>query len=681
MTTYNTGNPLGSAAAKDLYDNAQNLDLALNDITAAIWNDRFGRARRTWYGIEEMVNDAASSYGYIVLTGVTFTTGATVNLNEILLDEATGEYFKWTGFFPAGGKIVPPNSSPDSSGGQGAGKWLSVGDSTALSQLNIFKSDIASTDDGKGDALMGVKQPFNDTVNRTQHDKNAETLSIRDFYNPADTDWTNAFKKAARVSADEGKVIFVPAGKYIISDSIPLYDDGYGAVAAPDVQSYYKGNGTKFRGEGRKTVIIKTSASTKDINAVFYIDSTNAVPSENGKRGMEISHMSIIDLTAGSVGIYNNNGVVCSHFEDLFIMPRRVGVWLVGSFVDVTLHGIVVQGHDDSVTYPMDYGFRVGSGTGTSISMDRCHVGHALQDAYEIHSQYSKIGVLSADNTGGVVYVFNEFRGHIQSLGSEWATDGGQNSTLLKAVNSQFSVGLVSMLKKIVNTGGQLFDLDGSRINIDQVNATDSCVFSGRPARLRNSSLIDIGYFTQYKYEQFVQPIDYDANTHTFMTVGNLGGTQYRGRQDISIHGNFSIPYAQPASECYRIMGTKSTAAQSGCAGTIYSIRGRNLNRSSLIMDVVCNGNGNIGTSAIAIKKAASDPVGLTSYTGWYEGSVDGTVYMLLKMDSIGDRNLGTFFSGVTIGRDKNLFRVVQPSEITGLITSSIGVLKTETAA
>lgn len=31
MTTYNTGNPLGSSAAKDLYDNAQNFDHLSND--------------------------------------------------------------------------------------------------------------------------------------------------------------------------------------------------------------------------------------------------------------------------------------------------------------------------------------------------------------------------------------------------------------------------------------------------------------------------------------------------------------------------------------------------------------------------------------------------------------------------------------------------------------------------
>lgn len=53
MTTYNTGSPLGSAAAKDLFDNAQNLDFAANDITKNNWNDRFGKNRKTLWGMEQ----------------------------------------------------------------------------------------------------------------------------------------------------------------------------------------------------------------------------------------------------------------------------------------------------------------------------------------------------------------------------------------------------------------------------------------------------------------------------------------------------------------------------------------------------------------------------------------------------------------------------------------------------
>ena len=62
MTTYNTGNPVGSATVKDLYDNAENLDVAINSQTAGEWTDRLGNARQTWKGIEDKAEiDIAAS--------------------------------------------------------------------------------------------------------------------------------------------------------------------------------------------------------------------------------------------------------------------------------------------------------------------------------------------------------------------------------------------------------------------------------------------------------------------------------------------------------------------------------------------------------------------------------------------------------------------------------------------
>ncbi|TYD76600.1 hypothetical protein DJ519_30880, partial [Klebsiella michiganensis] len=52
MSTYKTGNPLGSAAVKDLFDNAENLDFALNSLTALIWTDRLGKTRCSFFGME-----------------------------------------------------------------------------------------------------------------------------------------------------------------------------------------------------------------------------------------------------------------------------------------------------------------------------------------------------------------------------------------------------------------------------------------------------------------------------------------------------------------------------------------------------------------------------------------------------------------------------------------------------
>lgn len=50
MTSYNTGNPIGSSDPRDLYDNAENLDEATNS-SADTFQDRMGDSRLTWAGI------------------------------------------------------------------------------------------------------------------------------------------------------------------------------------------------------------------------------------------------------------------------------------------------------------------------------------------------------------------------------------------------------------------------------------------------------------------------------------------------------------------------------------------------------------------------------------------------------------------------------------------------------
>ena len=57
MTTYSTQNPLGSADPRDLYDNAENLDEAVNSTTSDTWVDRLGVERKTYRGMQSE-NDA-----------------------------------------------------------------------------------------------------------------------------------------------------------------------------------------------------------------------------------------------------------------------------------------------------------------------------------------------------------------------------------------------------------------------------------------------------------------------------------------------------------------------------------------------------------------------------------------------------------------------------------------------
>ncbi|MCK6991618.1 phage tail protein [Enterobacter asburiae] len=180
MTTYNTGNPIGSYDPRDLYDNSQNLDQAANDTSNETWKDRLGKSRRTWQGLEVMVSSSAAAFGYITLVGVNFTTGATVNINELLLNPTDNSYYKWTGAFPTGGKVVPPNSSPNTTGGQGPGKWLNVGDSSLRSDLaNGGKASLVGYEDGTVKDAIDLLNENKDALSaNTGFDKVGRFLNI-----------------------------------------------------------------------------------------------------------------------------------------------------------------------------------------------------------------------------------------------------------------------------------------------------------------------------------------------------------------------------------------------------------------------------------------------------------------------------------------------------------------------
>ncbi|HCR0458214.1 TPA: hypothetical protein OMS79_004658 [Enterobacter hormaechei] len=135
MATQPTQDAVPSESPRDLKFNAGKID---EFVTSQGWTyiDRFGQKHYTIDGINYLSQQAMAAYGYVILTGKTFTTGATINNpNEVLLNTADGEYYKWTGSFASGPKVVPANSTPASTGGIAPGAWIGVGDASLRSAL------------------------------------------------------------------------------------------------------------------------------------------------------------------------------------------------------------------------------------------------------------------------------------------------------------------------------------------------------------------------------------------------------------------------------------------------------------------------------------------------------------------------------------------------------------------
>lgn len=131
MSTQPTNQPVPSESPRDLKFNVGKIDEFVTS-NAHEYIDRFGNKHRTIVGIDYDANQAIQNYGYI--TKDSFEDGSTLSLaNECLRWKSNGEYYRWDGAFP---KVVPPASTPDSTGGVGQGKWVGVGDASLRSDLS-----------------------------------------------------------------------------------------------------------------------------------------------------------------------------------------------------------------------------------------------------------------------------------------------------------------------------------------------------------------------------------------------------------------------------------------------------------------------------------------------------------------------------------------------------------------
>lgn len=142
--TFNTGNPIGSTDARDLSDNAENFDKALGTLDAT-WVDRLGVTRDSFEG--------RLAKGSFYRVG-TFAAGYTLtNMRQTL--EYSGHEYSWAGTFP---KVVAAASTPETSGGIGAGAWVDRTDTTLRSDINIVIKRFSSVAAMVADTTLSVGQ-------------------------------------------------------------------------------------------------------------------------------------------------------------------------------------------------------------------------------------------------------------------------------------------------------------------------------------------------------------------------------------------------------------------------------------------------------------------------------------------------------------------------------------------
>lgn len=202
MATQPTQDAVPSESPRDLKFNAGKID---EFVTSMGWNytDRFDVKHYTIEGINYLSQQAMAAYGYVILTGKTFTTGATINNpNEVLLNTADGEYYKWTGSFASGAKVVPANSTPSGTGGIGPGAWLGVGDSS-------LRSALASVN---GSNLVGYKNPQSQLVETVK--LALDKINVRLIY---------ASDFGVKTDGSDNADALWNLGQFISNATVPLY--------------------------------------------------------------------------------------------------------------------------------------------------------------------------------------------------------------------------------------------------------------------------------------------------------------------------------------------------------------------------------------------------------------------------------------------------------------------------
>lgn len=216
MTTFNTGNPLGSTDVYDRYDNSENLDNFSNGPLDS-YPDRFGVSRQSLQGIRNASQYVElGPYG----AGLQFTS--------------RNQVFSYAGEFYAPGPAI---TLPYTTTGVGAGEianFRSVGDA-------ILRSDLANAvDPAKGASLVAWKRAqLLSKISKVSQRLDADAVSIWEFADLAigythggdQTTWRwGPALQAAIDACPVGGTVYIP-GK----TDIYTFDTSGGVSAAPVV--------------------------------------------------------------------------------------------------------------------------------------------------------------------------------------------------------------------------------------------------------------------------------------------------------------------------------------------------------------------------------------------------------------------------------------------------------------
>ncbi|WP_375079846.1 hypothetical protein [Pseudomonas aeruginosa] len=322
MTTYATGNPLGSKDPRDLYDNSENLDAAMNDRVNTTWNDRFGVSRKTWFGVEQQVNDFLANSGF-ELPPLVYVDGSTLTVDRpTQLIERDGNLYS----------VKLPASFPV----QLTGNWSADEPLLTVRSDQSLRQQLAGADgaDMVGLIREGTTPQYSTTVydwyQTTMINAVTDYGMVPDFDpQPGTVNGTNNLVAIQRLMDDLAlmpgrKVVVFPAGNYYFNWDGTSNVGGvgvlWGRVGAGLSNVTFFGYGATFYG-----------GSAGRFNGIF-----------SANRGVNIKGLRVIGYTGGviSSGRQNDACFTCNYncygvtFEEVY-MSNSLGdcLYIGGSLV------------------------------------------------------------------------------------------------------------------------------------------------------------------------------------------------------------------------------------------------------------------------------------------------------------------------------------------------------------
>lgn len=348
MTTYNTGNPIGSTDPKDLYDNAQNLDALVNSTTELSHADRMAVQRKTWHGMEvefaQFLADSAYQDLGVYGAGIEVT-----RYNQVFLKD--GEFYR------AAASLGLPYTTTGLWASE-SGSFVGVGDAVLRQDLGApGGSDLVGYDGGTAQDVLDESKPMANYTALSAYTGRATGVRI------TQSGLAGCFQRddADTTSADNGGTIIVDAigrrwkrlfsgfveAKFFGADPTGVTDS---AAAIEAAIAFIKQNSNAYTatGEGAKSAVLLFSAGKYRVsrkvlvpgNIVFLGDGATILCHDGGATfesgyyvgGVLTSNMALSD---GDVTLYGLTGL---RFENLtFVggalpLNLRCAIWQSGIF-------------------------------------------------------------------------------------------------------------------------------------------------------------------------------------------------------------------------------------------------------------------------------------------------------------------------------------------------------------